>query len=101
MKKVHKQSSTHRQLSIALVALLLITMVTTGCVCASIPIAGEISPVSSGTIDEQGNPAPEDAECFSGEKCEDPGKGCGLFRYKDQCTDTWNSETGECECVCD
>ena len=100
MKKVHKLSGIHRQLSIAL-ALLLITMVITGCVCASIPIAGESSPVSFGTIDEQGNPAPGGAECTSGVKCENPGKGCSfIFAYKYHCTDTWNSETGECDCVC-
>lgn len=98
MKKVNKLSNICRQLSITL-AILLITIAFTGC-CFKYPIAGRSSTVAVGAIDENGNPAPKDALCTSGNKCADPGKGCGLFSYKNQCTDTWNSVTGECKCVC-
>lgn len=98
MKKVNKLSNIFCQLSIIL-GILLITITVTGC-CSKYPIAGHSSTVGVGAIDENGNPAPKDAICKSGNKCANPGKGCGLFPYRDECIDTWNSITGECKCVC-
>ena len=57
--------------------------------------------LASGAKDENGNPAPTGAVCTSGNKCSNPGDSCGLFPYKQQCTDKWNSVTGECKCVCE
>ena len=100
MKKVHKLGNIRRQFSIAL-ALLLITMVVTGCTCETYTVAVGGEPVAPYAIDELGNPAPEGAECTSGKKCADPGEGCSWRAYAHECIDTWNSETGECDCVCD
>ena len=98
MKNVHTLSSTRRRLSMALAGLL-ITVVVAGC-CTDIPVRSGGKLVPSGAIDENGNPVPAGAECTSGETCGNPGTGCGLFRYQNECTNTWNSVTGECKCEC-
>lgn len=99
MKNVNKLNNIWRQLSITL-GIMLIILTVTGCSCKTYPIAGQSSSVAVGTIDENGNPAPGDALCTSGNKCADSGNGCGLFPYRNRCSDTWNSMTGECKCVC-
>ena len=92
------KSSSSRFLMV--LAALLVTIGITSC-CTSSPISGTGSaPVEPGTIDQHGNPAPSDAICVSGKKCVNTGKGCGLFPYKNVCTNVWNSETNECSCEC-
>ena len=98
MKEVNKLRNICRVLSIIL-PILLLTIAVTGC-CPTDPVPDRGSPVGEGAIDENGDPAPEGAVCASGNTCADPGKGCGLFPYRDLCTNTWNSVTRECECVC-
>ena len=98
MKKVRTLSSTGRWLSMALVGLL-ITVLASGC-CTAIPVPSGGKLVPSGAIDENGNPVPAGTECTSGKTCGNPGKGCGLFPYKNECTTTWNSVTRECKCEC-
>ena len=81
-------------------AVLLVSFVITGC-CTAFPIPGTGGrPVEPATIDQLGNPAPADAICASGKKCVDSGKGCGMFSYRNVCTNVWNSETNKCSCEC-
>jgi len=98
MKETYNRSRFCRTVSI--VALMMALLLMAGC-CTTFPIpAGSARAVDAGTIDQNGNPAPPDAQCESGEKCSDPGKGCGLFSYRDVCTNVWNSETHQCSCEC-
>ncbi len=97
MKKLQDMESARRRVFMVL-AVLLVSFVITGC-CTTRPVSGG-HPVEPGTIDQYGNPAPVGAICASGEICVDPGKGCGLFPYKNVCTNVWNSETNECSCKC-
>ena len=100
MKKLQDKENSGSWL-FKVLAVLFVSIVITGC-CTSFPIPGTSGrPAEPGTIDQHGNPAPTDAICASGEKCADPGKGCGLFPYKDVCTNVWNSETNECSCECE
>ena len=99
MKKLINMEKARRRLFVVL-GFILVSFVITGC-CTTFPIPGTGGrPVEPGTIDQQGNPAPAGAICASGKKCVDPGKGCGLFSYKQACTNVWNSETKECSCKC-
>jgi len=99
VKKLKDMESGGSRLFMVL-AILLVSIVITGC-CTSFPIPGTGGrTVEPGTIDQHGNPAPDDAICESGKKCVDSGKGCGLFPYKNVCTNVWNSETSECSCKC-
>ena len=98
MKKVHMLSITHRWLCMALVGLL-ITVIFGGC-CTTNPVPSGGRPVPSGAVDENGSPVPAGAECTSGETCANPGDSCyTLFGYR-ECTNVWNSVTGECKCTC-
>lgn len=99
MKKRINMENTRRRL-FGVLAVILVSFVITSC-CPTFLIPGTGGrPVEPGTIDQQGNPAPAGAICASGNKCADPGKGCGLFSYKQVCTNVWNSETNICSCKC-
>jgi hypothetical protein len=99
VKKPINMKNARRRLFVVLTFILASFVVTNCCTTFLIPGTGG-RPVETGTIDQYGNPTPAGAICASGNKCADPGKSCGLFSYKQVCTNVWNSETQECSCKC-
>jgi hypothetical protein len=97
VKKLQGMESALRWVFMVLAGLL-VSFVIAGCCTTRSVTDGR--PVEPGTVDQYGNRAPAGAICASGETCVDPGKGCGLFPYKNVCTNVWNSETNECSCKC-
>jgi hypothetical protein len=99
MEKLRNMESPYSGLFVVLAVLLVLFLITGCCTTSPIPGAGG-RPVDPGTVDEHGNPAPANAICEGGKKCVNPGKGCGLFPYKNECTNVWNSVTNKCSCQC-